>query len=78
MAATKITIRDNGSIKVEGDFELVDSQGRVFGLNGRTAVSLCRCGHSANKPFCDGSHKECGFVSAIEAHDLPPVPPPKM
>jgi CDGSH-type Zn-finger protein len=78
MAGTKILIKDNGSIRVEGDFEIVDSQGRVFGLNGRTAVSLCRCGHSANKPFCDGSHKECGFVSSIEAHDLPPVPPPKM
>lgn len=78
MAGTKILIKDNGSIRVEGDFEIVDSQGRVFGLNGRTAVSLCRCGHSANKPFCDGSHKECGFVSPIEAHDLLPVPPPKM
>ncbi len=78
MAGTKIVIKDNGSIRVEGDFEIVDSQGRAFGLNGRTAVSLCRCGHSANKPFCDGSHKECGFASVIEAQNLPPIPPPKM
>jgi len=75
MAATKIIIRDNGSIRVEGDFEIVDSQGRVFGLGGRTSVSLCRCGQSANKPFCDGTHKQCAFESVIVARDLPPAPP---
>ncbi|MHB8755011.1 MAG: CDGSH iron-sulfur domain-containing protein [Candidatus Acidiferrales bacterium] len=78
MAGTKILIKDHGSIRVEGDFEIVDSQGRIFGLNGRTAVSLCRCGHSANKPFCDGSHKQCAFESSVEAKELPPIPPPKM
>ncbi|HEV2306233.1 MAG TPA: CDGSH iron-sulfur domain-containing protein [Candidatus Acidoferrales bacterium] len=82
MAATKITIRDNGSIKIEGDFEIVDSQGRAFGLGGRTQVALCRCGRSANKPFCDGSHKQCAFESVVVARELPPKdtppPPPKM
>ena len=56
MAATRITINNNGSIKVEGDFELVDSTGRPFGLAGRTKIALCRCGQSKNKPFCDGTH----------------------
>ena len=75
MAAARILIKDNGSIRVEGDFEIVDSQGRTFGLNGRSHVSLCRCGQSANKPFCDGAHKQCGFDSVIVARDLEPLPP---
>lgn len=77
MAATKLTIRDNGPISVEGDFEIVDQQGRAFGLAGRTSISLCRCGHSENKPFCDGHHKVAGFQSVIEARELPP-PKPKL
>lgn len=74
MAATKITVRTDGSIRVEGDFEIVDQDGKVFGLAGRDKVGLCRCGHSANKPFCDGAHKKVGFQSTIQAFDLPPVP----
>jgi CDGSH-type Zn-finger protein len=57
MAATKITVNSNGSLKVEGEFEIVDAQGNAYGLAGRTLVSICRCGMSKNKPFCDGSHK---------------------
>jgi len=75
MAATKITVKSNGSIRVEGDFEIVDQQGAAFGLGGRTAVSLCRCGHSADKPFCDGSHKRVGFQDEVQARDLPPPQP---
>jgi CDGSH-type Zn-finger protein len=75
MAATKITVNSNGSIRVEGDFEIVDPQGAVFGLAGRTTVSLCRCGHSANKPFCDGSHKTSGFTDIVIARELPPAKP---
>ena len=77
MAATKITVRNNGSIRIEGDFEIVDSEGGVFDLAGRTTIGLCRCGHSENKPFCDGSHKKAGFQSEIKARALPlPVPKP--
>ena len=43
MPATKITVNHNGSIRVEGDFEIVDPLGNPFGLAGRTMVSLCRC-----------------------------------
>jgi CDGSH-type Zn-finger protein len=71
--ATKITVKNNGSIRVEGDFELFDLSGKKFDLNGRTSVSLCRCGHSKDKPFCDGSHRECGFQSEITARELPPL-----
>jgi CDGSH-type Zn-finger protein len=68
----RITVRNNGSLKVEGEgLELVDQEGRPFGLGGRTLISLCRCGRSQNKPFCDGSHAQ-GFESLCEARDLPP------
>jgi CDGSH-type Zn-finger protein len=76
MASTKITVMNNGSLRIEGDFEIVDAEGRPFGLAGRTKVSLCRCGLSANKPFCDSSHKHHGFESSVVAFDLP-VPAPK-
>jgi CDGSH-type Zn-finger protein len=71
MTKVKLTINNNGSVKVEGDFEIVDATGKAYGLNGRTVVSLCRCGLSANKPFCDGSHKE-HFEHNAQAFDLPP------
>lgn len=75
MAATKITVRNDGSVRVEGDFEILDQDGQVFGLGGRTSVALCRCGHSEAKPFCDGAHKKFAFESAIQARDLPPLEP---
>jgi len=54
---------------------VLDQEGRPFGLAGRTAVSFCRCGHSSNKPFCDGTHNKVGFVSECPARDLlPPAP----
>ena len=71
MATTKITVNNNGSLKVEGDFEILDAQGNTYGLQGRTVLSLCRCGHSKNKPFCDGSHKN-GFEHEANAFELPP------
>ena len=71
MNKTKIIINNNGSIKIEGDFEIVDSTGKAYGLQGRTVVTLCRCGRSANKPFCDSSHKE-NFQHEAIAFDLPP------
>ena len=75
MAETKITVRNNGSIRIEGDFVILDQDGKAFDLAGRTTISLCRCGHSANKPFCDGAHKDCGFDSVIIARALPPPAP---
>lgn len=77
MAAARITVMNNGSLKIEGDFELVDSEGRPFGLGGRAKIALCRCGQSENKPFCDSSHKRCGFSSQIVAFEMaPPAPKP--
>jgi CDGSH-type Zn-finger protein len=73
----KITINPNGSIRVEGEFTIADAEGNSFGLGGRSAIGLCRCGHSENKPFCDGSHRRQGFESVCPARDLPP-PAPKV
>jgi CDGSH-type Zn-finger protein len=71
MATTKITVNNNGSLRVEGDFEIVDKNGNVYDLNGRELVSICRCGLSMNKPFCDGSHKG-HFEHDAVAFALPP------
>lgn len=76
MAGTRITVRGNGPLLIEGDFEIVDVNGTPYGLAGRTRVTLCRCGQSATKPFCDSTHKECGFQSESVARDLPPPAPP--
>jgi len=61
----KITVKDNGSLRVEGDFTILDVEGNGIPHEG-PAAGLCRCGHSANKPFCDGSHKE-RFESVVRA-----------
>jgi CDGSH-type Zn-finger protein len=71
MAGTKITVKDNGSLKIEGDFEIVDKTGALYDLGGREIVSVCRCGLSQNKPFCDGSHKNHFEHNAV-AFALPP------
>jgi len=49
--SAKVTIRNNGPVRIEGDFILVDQEGRPFDLAGRTVITLCRCGESSNKPF---------------------------
>ncbi len=71
MKTTKITVLSNGSLKVQGDFEICDKDGQIYNLQGREVVSLCRCGRSSNKPFCDGSHKG-HFDHDATAFDLPP------
>jgi len=74
---TKITAISNGPIRIEGEFTIHDPQGNAYGLAGRTTISLCRCGQSANKPFCDGAHKLTGFQDICEARELlPPQPKP--
>jgi len=64
---TDITILKDGPARVRGDIVVKDADGNEFDLAGRDAVSLCRCGHSDNKPFCDGSHKGAGFQSEVKA-----------
>ena len=75
MSDFKVIVRNNGPLRLEGDISIVDMDGNAFGLAGRTVVSLCRCGQSQNKPFCDGSHNKVGFESLCPARDLPPPAP---
>ena len=59
MAEVTIQVRKNGPYRVEapaGSVKLVDADGNEYDLQGKTAFSLCRCGASVNKPFCDGTH----------------------
>ena len=70
MAVVKITVRRNGPYRVEapeGSIELVDADGNPYDLTGKTAFSLCRCGGSVTKPFCDGTHSKVGFIAAEAA-----------
>lgn len=69
--STIITVLNDGSLRVKGDFQIVDSDGQEYDLQGREIVSLCRCGLSKNKPFCDGSHKG-NFEHKATAFALPP------
>ncbi len=55
----QIECKENGPYLVKGLAELRNSTGEVIG--GQPVMALCRCGGSANKPFCDGSHKQIGF-----------------
>jgi CDGSH-type Zn-finger protein len=70
-----IVCNPNGPLRITGNFVIKDAQGKDFDLSGRTVISLCRCGHSQNKPFCDGGHARNGFQSVVEARTLPPPAP---
>jgi CDGSH-type Zn-finger protein len=72
---TRITVNTNGNLRVEGEFEIYDPAGNKYDLGGRTVVSLCRCGHSNKKPFCDGSHRTVNFSSECTAYALEPLKP---
>jgi CDGSH-type Zn-finger protein len=70
MADVKIRTRPNGPFFIEGPFTLVDSEGKEFKLDAaKPGFALCRCGHSSKKPFCDGTHKTCGFIADERAPD---------
>jgi CDGSH-type Zn-finger protein len=57
----KMQFKKNASIRVTGTVDFVDADGNV--VETKTDFSLCRCGASKEKPFCDGSHRDAGFVS---------------
>ena len=67
MSEVKITVKPNGPYRVEGPVKLVDINGNEWDLTGKPAFSLCRCGASVNKPFCDGTHSRMGFQAAEAA-----------
>lgn len=64
MAEVTIRCRMNGPLVIEGPVRIIDHAGNEFSIpTDKPAVALCRCGQSSKKPFCDGSHRNCGFVA---------------
>jgi len=57
--------QNDGPYHVKGSFKIVTEGGREIAFDG-DETWLCRCGQSANKPFCDGSHKKVGFKSNLD------------
>jgi uncharacterized Fe-S cluster protein YjdI len=58
-ARSTISLKPDGPLLLSGDFEIRAPDGTVLFAGQKAA--LCRCGHSATKPFCDASHKRVGF-----------------
>lgn len=68
MTEVTIRLRDDGPLVVTGPIVVYDATGKAFSLPAdKPNVALCRCGHSAARPFCDGAHKRCGFQAAERA-----------
>ena len=60
----KITCLPNGPYLIDGPAEVLDASGKAFDPGAKPKIALCRCGHSATKPFCDGTHKKDGFKAS--------------
>ena len=72
--AITIRCRENGPLLIQGAVQVIDHLGNVFPIPpGKDTIALCRCGQSKNKPFCDGSHRTCGFMAG-EKCENPPRP----
>ena len=71
MADVTITPRDNGPYRIEGPARVVDAEGNIIATTEGRPVFLCRCGQSATKPFCDGTHRLAGFESIVRATRVP-------
>ena len=62
-----ISTYENGPFLVTGGaFRVVDADGGEFPVDKET-ITLCRCGASTKKPFCDGTHSKVGFLAAERA-----------
>lgn len=66
MLKIQMKVMDNGPYRVTGEIELVDGEGNT--IETKKVVTLCRCGLSKRKPFCDGTHKG-KFESCVRVND---------
>ena len=73
MSEVIIKARENGPFLVTGPVTLIDHLGNRYDTTGKESIALCRCGASSRRPFCDGTHKTCGFTTTETA---PPIPQP--
>lgn len=64
MSDVSIKCRENGPLLVTGPVTVTDHEGNAFDTGGKDTIALCRCGATKNRPFCDGSHRDCGFQAA--------------
>jgi CDGSH-type Zn-finger protein len=60
-AVLRITRKANGPLRCFGEMQIADGKGAAAWTGGQ--ASLCRCGGSKNKPFCDGTHRDIGFAA---------------
>ncbi len=60
IGSAQVRVTSSGPLEVSGQIEIVDDDGTVIEVTEK--AWLCRCGHSTNKPFCDGSHSKAGFT----------------
>ncbi len=67
-AQVEVMTRENGPILITGPVTLKDHLGNTYNLGEKEKFALCRCTKSEKMPFCDGTHKTCGF----EAQHLAP------
>ena len=77
MSDLKITVKPNGPLRLEGDLSkisIADADGHTWDLTGKPGVSLCRCGQSTRRPFCDGSHNRVAFTCNACPNTPPPAP----
>lgn len=68
MSEVVVKTREDGPLLISGPVTLVDHLGNRYEVNSPN-IALCRCGQTHKRPFCDGTHKTCGWV----AKDLAPV-----
>jgi CDGSH-type Zn-finger protein len=62
----EIKVRHNGPYKVTGTVRLIDHEGNELPA-AEGPIALCRCGHSADKPLCDGTHRDAGFDGTLRS-----------
>ena len=68
MAGVNIEIRENGPLRITGPVTITDKDGKEYSIPEGQWASLCRCGESGNKPFCDSAHRDAGFEAESSAH----------
>lgn len=65
MSDVTIKISKNGPLLISEEVEVIDmNTGKPLQID-KFPIALCRCGRSANKPYCDGEHSKCGFDGTI-------------
>lgn len=57
---TILTVLKDGPLRIKGNFKIIGIDGNTLDINGN--ATICRCGASARKPFCDGNHRKINYI----------------